>query len=150
MKRKIQASKMIIDKLRGDSYLTYNEIATLTNYHPKYILKLKKEIINGTISLEHGNKNKEPINKISDKEYRVITLNELGTKLSDVTVTSDTVNTHYKIKFLPKTTADKLSRFYITFLFHKDYLIGSMQDNKILYNNEDKTISFWSQNEFGN
>lgn len=63
---------MIIDKLRGDSYLTYNEIATLTNYHPKYILKLKKEIINGTISLEHGNKNKEPINKISDKEKEYI------------------------------------------------------------------------------
>lgn len=90
------------------------------------------------------------INKISDKEYRVITLNELGTKMLDTTLTCDTVNTHYKIKFLPKTTADKLSRFYITFLFHKEYLIGSMQDNKILYNNEDKTISFWSQNEFGN
>ena len=90
------------------------------------------------------------INKINDKEYRVITLNELGTKMLDTTLTCDTINTHYKIKFLPKTTADKLSRFYITFLFHKDYLISSMQDNKILYNNEDKTISFWSQNEFGN
>jgi len=90
------------------------------------------------------------INKISDKEYRVITLNELGTKMLDTTLTCDTVNTRYKIKFLPKTTADKLSRFYITFLFHKEYLISSMQDSKILYNNEDKTISFWSQNELGN
>jgi hypothetical protein len=90
------------------------------------------------------------INKINDKEYRVITLNELGTKMLDTTLTCDTVNTHYKIKFLPKTTADKLSRFYITFLFHKEYLISSMQDSKILYNNEDKTISFWSQNELGN
>lgn len=90
------------------------------------------------------------INKISDKEYRVITLNELGTKMLDTTLTCDTVNTHYKIKFLPKTTADKLSRFYITFLFHKEYLISSMQDSKILYNNEDKTIYFWSQNELGN
>ena len=90
------------------------------------------------------------INKINDQEYRIITLNELGTKLLDVTVTSDTVNIHYKIKFLPKTTANKLSRFYITFLFHKEYLISNMQDNKILYNNEDKTISFWSQNEFSN
>lgn len=90
------------------------------------------------------------INKISNQEYRIITLNELGTKLLDVTVTSDTINIHYKIKFLPKTTADKLSRFYITFLFHKEYLISNMQDNKILYNNKDKTISFWSQNEFGN
>ena len=90
------------------------------------------------------------INKISNREYRIITLNELGTKLLDVTVTSDTINIHYKIKFLPKTTANKLSRFYITFLFHKEYLISNMQDNKILYNNKDKTISFWSQNEFGN
>jgi len=90
------------------------------------------------------------INKISNQEYRIIALNELGTKLLDVTVTSDTINIHYKIKFLPKTTADKLSRFYITFLFHKEYLISNMQDNKILYNNKDKTISFWSQNEFGN
>ncbi len=90
------------------------------------------------------------INKINDKEYRVITLNELGTKMLDTTLTCDTINTHYKIKFLPKTTADKLSRFYITFLFHKEYLISSMQDSKILYNNEDKTISFWSQNELGN
>ena len=90
------------------------------------------------------------INKISDKEYRVITLNELGTKLLDVTVTSDTVNVHYKIKFLPKTTANKLSRFYISFLFHKEYLISNIQDNKILYNNKDKTIFFWSQNELGN
>ena len=90
------------------------------------------------------------INKISDRKYRIITLNELGTKLLDTTLTCDTVNTHYKIKFLPKTTANKLSRFYITFLFHKEYLIADMQDNKILYNNKDKTISFWSQNEFGN
>ena len=63
---------MIVEKLRGNSYLTYNEIATLTGYHPKYILKLKKEIMDGTISLEHGNKNKEPINKISDKEKAYI------------------------------------------------------------------------------
>lgn len=90
------------------------------------------------------------INKISDQEYRVITLNELGTKLLDVTVTCDTVNIPYKIKFLPKKTADKLSRFYIVFLFHKEYLISNMQDNKILYNNKDKTIYFWSQNELGN
>lgn len=68
MSKKIEAAKLIADKLRNRSYLTYNEIALITGYHPKYILKLKKEILNGTISLEHGNKNKEPINKISQKE----------------------------------------------------------------------------------
>ncbi len=72
MNKKLQASKLIVEKLRGNSYLTYNEIATLTGYHPKYVLKLKKEIVDGTISLEHGNKNKEPVNKISDKEKEYI------------------------------------------------------------------------------
>lgn len=68
MNNKMEAVKLIKKKLSGDSYLTYKDIATITNYHPKYILKLKKEILDGTISLVHGNKNKEPINKMSQKE----------------------------------------------------------------------------------
>ncbi len=68
MNNKMEAVKLIKEKLSGDSYLTYKDIATITNYHPKYILKLKKEILDGTISLVHGNKNKEPINKMSQKE----------------------------------------------------------------------------------
>lgn len=72
MNKKQEAAKLIIDKLNGNSYLTYIEIAKLTGYHPKYILKLKKEILEGNISFEHGNKNKEPINKMSDKEKEYI------------------------------------------------------------------------------
>ena len=72
MTKKEEAAKLIIDKLNGNSYLTYIEIANLTNYHPKYILKLKKEILEGNISFEHGNKNKEPINKMSQKEKEYI------------------------------------------------------------------------------
>ena len=44
MNNKMEAVKLIKEKLSGDSYLTYKDIATITNYHPKYILKLKKEI----------------------------------------------------------------------------------------------------------
>lgn len=72
MQKKLEAAKLIADKLRGKTYLTYNEIANITGYHPKYILKLKKEITKGTIALEHGNKNKEPINKISEEEKQYI------------------------------------------------------------------------------
>ena len=68
MNQKIKAAKLIADKLRGKSYLTYIEIANITGYHPKYILKLKKEIVAGKIQLQHGNKNREPINKISQQE----------------------------------------------------------------------------------
>lgn len=72
MSKKIEAAKLIADKLRGKSYLTYVEIANITSYHPKYILRLKKEILNNEIKLKHGNKNKEPVNKISDKEKKYI------------------------------------------------------------------------------
>lgn len=72
MERKLYAAKLIADKLRDKTYLSYKDIALITGYHPKYILKLKKEIINGDFSLTHGNKNKEPINKISEKEKAYI------------------------------------------------------------------------------
>lgn len=72
MEKKLQASKLIADKLRGKTYLTYVEIAQITGYHPKYILKLKKEILEGKINLEHGNKNREPINKMPEKEKKYI------------------------------------------------------------------------------
>ena len=35
-----QAISLIKDKLNNKSSLSYLEIAQLTNYHPKYILKL--------------------------------------------------------------------------------------------------------------
>lgn len=72
MGKKIEAAKLIADKLRGKSYLSYVEIANITGYHPKYILKLKKEILEGEINFEHGNKNREPVNKISQKEKEYI------------------------------------------------------------------------------
>lgn len=72
MSKKLDAAKMIADKLRGKTYLSYIEIANITGYHPKYILKLKKDILDGKISFEHGNKKREPINKMSLKEKQYI------------------------------------------------------------------------------
>lgn len=67
-KNKQETVKLIKKKLANDSFLSYIEIAEITGYHPKYILKLKKEIIEGKISLVHGNKNRKPVNTISDEE----------------------------------------------------------------------------------
>ena len=72
MKSKEEAIKLIKKKLDNNSFYSYTEIAEITGYHPKYILKLKKEILNGTVSLEHGNKNRKPINAISDEEKEKI------------------------------------------------------------------------------
>ena len=72
MGRKEEAVKMMKSKMVNDSFYSYKEIAEITGYHPKYLLKLKKEILNGTISMEHGNKNRKPINTISESEKEKI------------------------------------------------------------------------------
>ena len=65
---KEEAIKLIKKKLNKESYLTYNEIAEICGYHPKYIFKLKKQIENNPISLVHGNKDRKPINALSEEE----------------------------------------------------------------------------------
>ena len=72
MKNKREAVILIQKKLDGNTFMTYKEIANITGYHPKYILKLKRELVDGTISLEHGNLNKKPSNAISDEERAYI------------------------------------------------------------------------------
>jgi len=72
MNRKEEAVKLIKRKMNKESFLSYIEIAEITGYHPKYILKLKKEIIDGDIRMVHGNKNRKPVNTISDEEKKKI------------------------------------------------------------------------------
>lgn len=69
---KKDAALLIKQKLDGDNFLTYKEIAEVTGYHPKYILKLKKEILDGEFKIEHGNKHKTPHNAMSKQEEEKI------------------------------------------------------------------------------
>lgn len=70
-----QAIQLIKDKLNNKSTLSYVDIAKLTNYHPKYILKLKKDIQTNKINYIHGNKNKKPANIIPmDEEQKIVNL----------------------------------------------------------------------------
>lgn len=69
---KKDAALLIKQKLDGNSFLTYKEIAEVTGYHPKYILKLKKEILDGEFKIEHGNKNKKPHNAMTKQEEEKI------------------------------------------------------------------------------
>lgn len=71
-KNKEEAIKLITKKIKNDSYLTYDEISIITGYHTKYLFKLKNDILNHTISLEHGNKNKTPHNAMSEEEKEKI------------------------------------------------------------------------------
>ncbi|HIQ91261.1 MAG TPA: hypothetical protein IAB27_06555 [Candidatus Coprosoma intestinipullorum] len=72
MEKKKLAVKYIKEKLEGKTFMTYNEIAQITGYHPKYILKLKKDVINGNINFVHGNKNRIPANTMSEEEKQKI------------------------------------------------------------------------------
>lgn len=72
MKKKELAIKLIKDKLNNQTFLNYKEIATITGYHPKYILKLRDEVVAGTVSLVHGNKNRTPANVMSEEERQYI------------------------------------------------------------------------------
>lgn len=72
MSRKADAIDLMKRVMEGDSYLTYKEIAKITGYHEKYLLKLKKDLEEGTISLVHGNTNRKPKNTITEEEKEYI------------------------------------------------------------------------------
>lgn len=72
MSRKEHAVELMRRVMAGDSYLTYKEIAKITGYHEKYLLKLKKDLENGELSFVHGNTNRRPINTITEEEKKYI------------------------------------------------------------------------------
>ena len=72
MEKKEMAIKWIKRKLRNESFFSYDEIAFYMDYHPKYLLRLKKEVCDGTVSLVHGNKNRKAHNALSDSEVKYI------------------------------------------------------------------------------
>ena len=72
MSRKQDAVDLMKKVMSGESYLTYKEIASITGYHEKYLLKLKKELENGTITMVHGNTNRQPKNTITEEEKKYI------------------------------------------------------------------------------
>lgn len=72
---KSETVALLEGKLTGKLKLTYEEIANITGYHPKYLLKLKKEMMNDTIRLEHGNKNKVSYKAIpKEEEEKIVNL----------------------------------------------------------------------------
>lgn len=70
--RKMEAVELIKKAMSNESFLNYKEIAKITGYHEKYLLKLKKDVEQNKISFVHGNKNRKPINTISDEEREYI------------------------------------------------------------------------------
>ena len=72
MKDKAKAVELIKKKINDDTFLTYEEISTLTGYNVKYLFKLKNDILDNKFTLEHGNKNRKPVNALSEAEKQKI------------------------------------------------------------------------------
>ena len=72
MTKKEMVVRWIERKMRNESFFTYEEIADAVGFHPKYVLKLKKEIEEGTVRLVHGNKNRHSLNSVPDDEKEYI------------------------------------------------------------------------------
>ena len=70
--KKKKAVELMLKVMNKESYLTYKEIAKLTGYHEKYLLKIKKELEEGRLTYEHGNSNRKPHNTISEEEKQYI------------------------------------------------------------------------------
>lgn len=72
MANKKKAVELIKKKLNKETFLSYIEIADLTGYHPKYILKLRDDVKAGNVSFVHGNKNRIPSNSMPLEEKQKI------------------------------------------------------------------------------
>ena len=70
--KKKKAVEMMQKVMNGESYMQYNEIARVCGYHPKYLLKLKRDLLNNDLKYEHGNTNRKPKNTITEEEKQYI------------------------------------------------------------------------------
>lgn len=71
-KSKAETIDLIKQKINEDSFLTYEEISTITGYNVKYLFKLKNDILDNKVTLTHGNKNRKPVNALTDEEKQKI------------------------------------------------------------------------------
>lgn len=72
-KDKKLAVRLIINKIKGKCSLTYEEIAKLSGYHCKYILKLKKDLLAGSVSFKyHRDSSWNAISK--EEEAKIVNL----------------------------------------------------------------------------
>lgn len=65
------SKKEVIDLLMTKD-CTFKELAQITGYHEKSLIRLNKEIKNNNISVEHGNKNKKPHNYVDENIKKAI------------------------------------------------------------------------------
>lgn len=126
--KKINKEKVI--RILQSKNRTYKELAKLTGYHEKSLVRLHSQIEKKTISVVHGNKNRHPHNYIHETEKenlrKVWRQNEYKTYKEFYYA----LNEKYSYSFLCKLLSPKPKK--------KEFFIPRklIQDNSIQYQNK--------------
>lgn len=116
-------------KLLKNRQVSYKELATITGYHEKSLIRLNKEIKNNTINIVHGNKGKKPHNYIDDKVKEKLIENYKKSNYKSIKSYYNKLKGKYSYSFLckilPKNNNEK------TFLFKRK----AIKNNIIQFNN---------------
>lgn len=116
-------------KLLKKRNLTYKELASITGYHEKSLIRLNKDIKNNNVRLVHGNKNKKPHNYIPEKIKKEIVKTYQKGDFKSIKEYYLFLNKKYSYSFLCKIIPKKE--------IVKDILLPrkAIKDNIIQYNN---------------
>lgn len=119
-----------VEKLIKSKNYTYKELAKITGYHEKSLIRLSSQIQMNIFSVVHGNKNRHPHNYIDDKEKNnlIMLWNQKDYKTYKEFYYA--LNAKYSYSFLCKLLPQKKKK--------KDNFIirKAIQDNVIQYQNK--------------
>ena len=121
--------KESVIKLLKNRQVSYKELANITGYHEKSLIRLNKEIKNNTISVIHGNKGKKPHNYIDNETKEKLIDNYKKNNYKSIKSYYNKLKGKYSYSFLckllPKSNNEK------TFLLKRK----AIKHNMIQFNN---------------
>ncbi len=121
-------NKEEVAKLIKLKHYTYKELAKITGYHEKSLIRLNSQIQMNTFSVIHRNKNKRPYNYIDDKERNNLIVLWNKNKYKTYKEFYYALNAKYSYSFLCKILPPKKKENFI--------IRKAIQDNIIQYNNK--------------
>lgn len=116
-------------KLLKNRQVSYKELASITGYHEKSLIRLNREIKNNTLNIIHGNTGKKPHNYIDDETKAKLVENYKKSNYKSIKSYYNKLKGKYSYSFLckllPKNNNEK------TFLFKRK----AIKNNMIEFNN---------------
>lgn len=116
-------------KLLKNRQVSYKELASITGYHEKSLIRLNREIKNNTLNFIHGNTGKKPHNYIDDEKKVKLIENYKKSNYKSIKSYYNKLKGKYSYSFLckllPKDNNEK------TFLFKRK----AIKNNMIQFNN---------------